>query len=55
MKKTDSALRGNVASELGAMLEASGGKRLCFFPAYPEMGRTTRDGVHFIEMCIRDR
>ena len=49
MKKTDSALRGNVASELGAMLEASGGKRLCFFPAYPEMGRTTRDGVHFID------
>lgn len=49
LKKTDSTLRGNIASELAALLEAAGEKRLCFFPAYPKMGRTTRGGIHFID------
>lgn len=48
-KKTDSALRGNVAGELTALLRASGENELLFFPAYPEMGRTTQNGTHYID------
>lgn len=48
-KKTDSALRGNIGAELGAMLEASGEEALPFLPAYPQMGRCTRGGIHYIE------
>ncbi len=48
-KKTDSALRGNIGAELAAVLSASGGTRLHFVPAYPQMGRTTHEGIHYIE------
>ena len=48
-KKTDSALRGNVGAELGALLAASGEEALPFLPAYPQIGRCTRGGVHYIE------
>ena len=34
-KKTDSALRGNVGSELSAAMAASGVDRLPFIPAFP--------------------
>jgi D-threonate/D-erythronate kinase len=47
-KKTDSALRGNVGAELAAALQAWGGTSLPFVPAYPKMGRTTKNGVHYI-------
>lgn len=49
VKKTDSALRGNVGAELAAALEASGRERLHFIPALPEMGRVTRGGVHYVD------
>lgn len=48
VKKTDSALRGNVGAELAAALRASGAPRLHFLPALPRMGRVTKDGVHYI-------
>ena len=48
-KKTDSALRGNIGAELTALLRASGEKQLPFLPAYPQMGRITRAGVHLVE------
>lgn len=48
-KKTDSALRGNIGAELAAALEASGRQALHFVPAFPQMGRVTRGGVHYIE------
>jgi uncharacterized protein YgbK (DUF1537 family) len=47
-KKTDSALRGNIGSELSAILEASGEKQLPFMPAFPQIGRKTIAGNHFI-------
>lgn len=47
-KKTDSALRGHVGAELAAMSDACGGKRIRFFPAYPQLGRTTMGGVQYI-------
>jgi uncharacterized protein YgbK (DUF1537 family) len=48
-KKTDSALRGNIGSELTAMLEAAGGKTLSFLPAFPKMKRCTKEGIHYID------
>lgn len=47
-KKTDSALRGNIGAELAALLETSGEPWLPFLPAFPQMGRITRGGVHYI-------
>lgn len=47
-KKTDSALRGHVGAELAAMSDAFGGERVLFFPAYPQLGRTTVGGVQYI-------
>lgn len=47
MKKTDSALRGNIGAELAAALDASGERALAFLPAFPEIGRTTRKGVQY--------
>lgn len=48
-KKTDSALRGNVGAELAALLQVSGCRQLPFLPAFPQIGRVTRDGVHYID------
>lgn len=48
-KKTDSALRGNVGAELAAVLENSGESCLPFLPAFPQMGRNTVDGIHYIQ------
>lgn len=48
-KETDSALRGNIGAELGALLRASGEQALPFLPAYPQIGRCTREGVHYID------
>ena len=49
LKKTDSILRGNVGSELAAVRRASGERMLAFFPAYPEMGRVTSNGVQRLD------
>ena len=48
-KKTDSALRGNIGSELEAALEASGETRMIFIPAFPKMNRITKNGIHYID------
>ena len=48
-KKTDSALRGNVGGELSAVLDASGENQLYFIPAYPDVNRVTRNGMHYID------
>ncbi len=47
-KKTDSGLRGRIGAELSALCRASG-ESLWFIPAYPEMNRITREGVHYID------
>ncbi|MFT4104983.1 MAG: four-carbon acid sugar kinase family protein [Lacrimispora sp.] len=48
-KKTDSALRGNIGAELSALLRASGCRYLPFLPAFPQTGRITRGGVHYVD------
>ncbi len=47
-KKTDSTLRGNIGSELGALLEAYPGAPVLYAPAYPAMGRTVKRGVLYV-------
>lgn len=47
-KKTDSALRGNIGCELNAMMEAVNSSDIMFIPAYPDAGRTTLQGCHYI-------
>lgn len=48
-KKTDSTLRGNIGSELSALLEAAGSSLLAFVPAYPKNGRTTIGGRQYVD------
>ncbi|MEG0962256.1 MAG: four-carbon acid sugar kinase family protein [Lachnospiraceae bacterium] len=48
-KKTDSALRGNIGAELAAVLKSSGYQYLPFLPAFPQTGRTTCNGIHYID------
>jgi len=47
-KKTDSGLRGNVGSELAAVLSASGKDHLNFIPAYPAADRKTIGGIQYV-------
>ena len=54
-KKTDSTLRGNIGSELSALLEASGASVLAFIPAYPKNGRTTVAGTQFVNGILLHR
>ncbi len=48
-KKTDSTLRGNIGSELGALLGAYPDSRVIYVPAYPQMGRTVRQGHLYVD------
>ena len=48
-KKTDSALRGNIGAELAAVLDASECRQLPFLPAFPQMNRVTKNGIHYID------
>lgn len=47
-KKIDSTLRGNVGSELRAVLEYGGVDGVIIAPALPFNGRTTVNGVHYV-------
>ena len=47
-KKTDSTLRGNIGAELAAVMEAFGGAPVFYVPAYPQMGRTVKDGSLYV-------
>ena len=45
--KTDSSLRGNVASELAALRDARGVETLIFVPAFPQGGKFTKSGIQY--------
>ena len=47
-KKVDSTLRGPVAAELAAALEATGRPRGLVAPAFPSTGRTTQNGMQLL-------
>lgn len=48
-KKTDSALRGNVASEMEALMDSLDERTGFFVPAFPQNRRTTKEGRQYIE------
>ncbi len=48
-KKTDSTLRGNIGSELEALLSATNENTLFFAPAYPKLKRTVNAGTLFVK------
>ncbi|MDS0222470.1 four-carbon acid sugar kinase family protein [Haloarcula sp. S1AR25-5A] len=48
-KKVDSTLRGNVGIETDAALTASEADLALVAPAFPAAGRTTRDGIHYVD------
>lgn len=47
-KKTDSSLRGNIGSELEALMIATGRRLLPFIPAFPKLKRTTNGGFQYV-------
>ncbi len=47
-KKVDSTLRGNVGSEIEAVMDATESEFALLAPAFPANGRTTSGGVHFV-------
>lgn len=47
-KKIDSTLRGNIPEELMALRAVSGHQKIVFCPAFPKIGRTTVDGIHYL-------
>ncbi|HUS04858.1 MAG TPA: four-carbon acid sugar kinase family protein [Bryobacteraceae bacterium] len=48
-KKTDSTLRGNIASELAALANLFPEWTIGYAPAYPAQGRTVRDGIVYVD------
>lgn len=48
-KKTDSTLRGNIPSEIGALAAVFPERPIVFVPAYPRLGRTVRGGCLHID------
>lgn len=50
-KKTDSALRGNVGAELKAVADVYQ-ECVYFIPAFPKIGRITRNGKHYINNVL---
>lgn len=49
MKKVDSTLRGNIAAEVRAADDRLCFDRILFAPALPDLGRTTKNGVHRLD------
>lgn len=47
-KKTDSTLRGNIGSELTALMNVYDCSELMFVPAFPKTGRTTINGFQYV-------
>jgi len=49
IKKVDSTLRGNIAQEVKAVDDAYQSELVIFMPALPDLGRTTRGGIHMLK------
>ncbi|MGE5590486.1 MAG: four-carbon acid sugar kinase family protein [Bacillota bacterium] len=54
-KKVDSTLRGHVATDLDAMLDALGYSRALFCPSFPESGRILVGGYHLVHQVPLQR
>src|SRR5690606_7439802 len=54
-KKIDSRIRGQVAIEIAAALEATRAEACCLAPAFPAQGRITRGGWQIVAQGPADR
>lgn len=54
-KKLDSTLRGNLGAEIDAVADAISVDCIIVAPAYPKIGRTTRNGIHYVNDVRIDR
>ncbi len=54
-QKIDSTLRGQPAEDCAALLGACGARWMAVLPAYPQAGRVTRAGAHFVHGKRLDR
>ncbi|WP_127594560.1 four-carbon acid sugar kinase family protein [Paenibacillus lautus] len=54
-KKLDSTLRGNLGAEIDAVADAIPVDCIIVAPAYPKIGRTTRNGIHYVNDVRIDR
>lgn len=54
-KKNDSTLRGNIGSELAALMDATNNGRLFFAPAFPLLNRITVNGIQYADGVPLDR
>jgi len=54
-KKLDSTLRGNLGAEIDAVADAIPVDCIIVAPAYPKIGRTTRNGIHYVKDVRIDR
>jgi len=54
-KKIDSTLRGNIGIELKALRESLKPEITVFAPAFPKNGRSTRNGIHYLNGVPVDR
>ncbi len=48
-KKVDSALRGNIGAELGALISCGYVQSIVYVPSMPSSGRTVRNGILYID------
>lgn len=48
-KKVDSTVRGNIKEEVKAVQELYSADKIIFAPAFPKIGRTTADGIHYLK------
>ncbi|MEJ7606763.1 MAG: four-carbon acid sugar kinase family protein [Bryobacteraceae bacterium] len=48
-KKTDSTLRGPIAAEFRAILDTYPDCSIVFAPAYPQLGRTVKNGILYVD------
>ncbi|MFD1037376.1 four-carbon acid sugar kinase family protein [Virgibacillus byunsanensis] len=47
-KKMDSTLRGHIGTELHILYDVFKPEFVCIAPAFPPLGRTTKDGIHYV-------
>lgn len=47
-KKIDSTIRGNIKEEVKAVHELYKADKIVFAPAFPKIGRTTAEGIHYL-------
>lgn len=54
-KKLDSTLRGNIGSEIDALLDEFEVSFIPVIPAFPEMGRITLNGLHYVDGILLEK